>query len=249
MSTNQRSYGLQERNQLIERYLPYVRSIAGKIMKTLSAHIEFNDLVRHGEVGLIEAADRFDPKLGVNFKTFAYYRIRGAIYDGLREMGWLSRSQYAKQKFQEAANNFLASSATGEGAGAPSVQDEVNAMAEVVSGLVPIYITSLEGAEALQIEDDRGPSPSEELELGESRRVIHEAIDELPEQEREIVLMYYFKDLTLQEVSERLGLSKSWASRLHSRAIQHLQQLVAKKLGTDAPEGQRRNNRAKRADK
>jgi RNA polymerase sigma factor FliA len=246
---DQRSFGLQERNQLIERYLPYVRSIAGKIMKTLSAHIDFNDLVRHGEVGLIEAADRFDPKIGVNFKTFAYYRIRGAIYDGLREMGWLSRSQYAKQKFQEAANNFLASAAAADSAPQPSVQDEVNAVAEMVSGLVPIYITSLEAAEALQIEDDRGPTASEELELGESRRVIHEAIEELPEQEREIIVKYYFQDLTLQEVSERLGLSKSWASRLHSRAIQHLQRLVAKKLGTESIEDPRRNNRTKRADK
>jgi RNA polymerase sigma factor for flagellar operon FliA len=102
-------------------------------------------------------------------------------------------------------------------------------MAEMVGGLVPIYITSLEAADAMQIEDDRSPTPSEELEFGESRRVIHESIEELPEQEREIILMYYFKDLTLQEVSERLGLSKSWASRLHSRAVQHLQQLVAKK--------------------
>jgi RNA polymerase sigma factor for flagellar operon FliA len=247
---NQRSLGLTERNQLIERYLPYVRSIAGKIMKTLSAHIEFNDLVRHGEVGLIEAADRFDPKMGVNFKTFAYYRIRGAIYDGLREMGWLSRSQYAKQKFQEAATNYLASAAAaGDGAAQPLVQDEVNAVAEMVGGLVPIYITSLEAADALQIEDDRGPTASEELELGESRQVIQEAIEELAAQEREIIHMYYFQDLTLQEVSERLGLSKSWASRLHSRAVQHLQQLVAKRLGTDAPDSSKRNNRAKRTDK
>ena len=219
-------------------------------MKTLSAHIDFNDLVRHGEVGLIEAADRFDPKVGVNFKTFAYYRIRGAIYDGLREMGWLSRSQYAKQKFQEAANSFLASASAADGAPTPSVQDEVSAVTEMVSGLVPIYITSLEAAEALQIEDDRGPTPSEELEMGESRQVIHAAIEELPDQEREIIMMYYFKDLTLQEVSERLGLSKSWASRLHSRAVQHLQRLVAEKLGTtESPNGARRNNRAKRTDK
>jgi RNA polymerase sigma factor FliA len=245
----QRSMGLQERNQLIERYLPYVRSIAGKIMKTLSAHIEFNDLVRHGEVGLIEAADRFDPKVGVNFKTFAYYRIRGAIYDGLREMGWLSRTQYARQKFQEAATSYLAA-AGADGGGPPgSVQDEVNAVSELVGGLVPIYITSLEAGDAMQIEDDRGPTPSEELEMGESRQAIFESIEELPEQEREIIQMYYFKDLTLQEVSERLGLSKSWASRLHSRAVQSLQKLVARKLGTEAPEAPRRNNRARRADK
>jgi len=244
-----RPFGLQERNQLIEQYLPYVRSIAGKIMKTLSAHIDFNDLVRHGEVGLIEAADRFDPKMGVNFKTFAYYRIRGAIYDGLREMGWLSRSQYAKQKFQEAAGNFLSSAMSPiDGMPQSPVVEELEAVADIVGGLVPIYITSLEAADVLQIEDERGVSASDELELGESRRAVQEAISELPEQEKEIIHLYYFQDLTLQEVSERLGLSKSWASRLHSRAVQHLQQLVSEKLGTSS-ENAKRNIRARRADK
>ena len=249
---SRQAFDLKARNQLVEQYRPYVRSIAAKIRKTLSPHIEYDDLVRHGEVGLIEAADRFDPKVGANFKTFAYYRIRGAIYDGLREMGWLSRSHYAKQKFHEGANHYLSSATATDGVRKTrSVNDEVASLSSTVGGLVPIYITSIEAAEALQIEDEREPIPSEVLEMGESRRAVLDAIEELPNQERDIIKMYYFGDMTLQVVSEKLGLSKSWASRLHSRAVKNLQQLVAAKLGTEVPNlpGGRRNKRRKRTDK
>src|SRR2546427_288157 len=79
-----------DRRTLAEKYTPYVRSIAGKIKKTVAKEIDFEDLVEYGMIGLFEAADRYDPKFGANFMTFAYYRIRGAIYDGLRGMGWMS---------------------------------------------------------------------------------------------------------------------------------------------------------------
>src|SRR5687768_1326045 len=97
-----------DRRALAEQYMPYVRSIAGKIKKTVAKEIEFEDLVEYGMIGLLEAADRYDPSHGANFMTFAYYRIRGAIYDGLRGMGWMSRSEYAKARFEERANEFLA---------------------------------------------------------------------------------------------------------------------------------------------
>src|SRR4051812_46083884 len=97
-----------DRRALAEQYIPYVRSIAGKIKKTVAKEIDFEDLVEYGMIGLLEAADRYDPKFGANFMTFAYYRIHGAIYDGLRGMGWMSRSEYAKARFEERANEFLA---------------------------------------------------------------------------------------------------------------------------------------------
>ncbi len=246
-----RAPDLKARNQLVEQYRPYVRSIASKIRKTVASHIDYEDLVLHGEIGLIEAADRFDPKVGANFKTFAYYRIRGAIYDGLREMGWLSRSQYARQKFQEAANHYLSTlSGSSPPLGGSSIDAEVVALTQTVAGLVPIFITSIETAEALQIEDEREPSPAAACEMGESRAAVLEAIEELPQQEKTVIKMYYFKDLTLQEVSDKMGLSKSWASRLHSRAVRELQRLVAKKLGTEVPEQiHRRNKKSQRADK
>src|SRR5690349_15607763 len=84
-----------------------LQALAGKTKKTVAKEIDFEDLVEYGMIGLLEAADRYDPKFGANFMTFAYYRIRGAIYDGLRGMGWMSRSEYAKARFEERANEFL----------------------------------------------------------------------------------------------------------------------------------------------
>src|SRR4030095_2508594 len=97
----------KDRNAIITQYTPYVRSIAGKIKKTLAKEIEFEDLVEYGMIGLLEAAERYDAGMGANFMTFAYYRIRGAIYDGLGGMGWMSRSEYARVRYEEKANAYM----------------------------------------------------------------------------------------------------------------------------------------------
>ncbi len=84
-----------EKNQLVEQHLPLVQAIARKVKKTLGARIELDDLVAYGAKGLVEAAERYDARPGVAFTTFAYYRVRGAMFDGLRTMGWYSRADYA----------------------------------------------------------------------------------------------------------------------------------------------------------
>jgi RNA polymerase sigma factor for flagellar operon FliA len=84
-----------EKRQLVEQHLQLVQAIARKVKKTLGASIEYDDLVAYGSKGLVEAADRYDARPGVAFTTFAYYRIRGAMFDGLRTMGWYSRADYA----------------------------------------------------------------------------------------------------------------------------------------------------------
>jgi RNA polymerase sigma factor for flagellar operon FliA len=218
------------RNELIEKYRPYVRSIVSKVMKTISRDVDFDDLVGYGELGLIEAADRFDPKYNVNFMTFAYYRIRGAVYDGLRGMGWVSRSQYAKIRYEQGANHYINSvNERNESTyGSRSVNDEVNQISEVITGLASIFITSLDASEAIQVEsEDPESNPYHQTEFKEARRVLQEALEKLPEQEKLLLQYYYYEDVTLEEAGTRLGLSKSWASRLHSRAIQKLHKLVS----------------------
>jgi len=127
--------GKIDRAALIEQYEPYVRSIAGKAKKGLSKEIEFTDLVNYGMVGLLEAAGRYDPKFGANFMTFSYYRIRGAIYDGLRNMGWVSRTEYAKHRFEARANAFLANVSDRKiyGDEGKTTEDEVEELADTVS--------------------------------------------------------------------------------------------------------------------
>lgn len=218
------------RKDLATQYQPYVRSIAGKIKKTLSKDIEFDDLVSYGMLGLFEAADRYDAKYGANFMTFAYYRIRGAIYDGLRGMGWVSRTEYQRYRFEMHANSYLNNVHDRElSPDAPpkkNTDEEVTELADVVSGLVTIYVTALDAMEGFQIKDDRGPSIEESLELMQARKLVAEAVAKLPEQERTLLQLYYYKELSLEDVGKHLGLSKSWTSRLHTRAIEKLSRLL-----------------------
>src|SRR5882672_10304022 len=106
----------QDKNGLVEQHLSLVQAIARKVKKTLGSSIEYDDLVAYGSKGLVEAADRYDSRPGVAFTTFAYYRIRGAMFDGLRTMGWYSRADYARYRAEERANEYLQSHADRAGA-------------------------------------------------------------------------------------------------------------------------------------
>src|SRR6185436_11369037 len=96
----------KERQHLVDGNIPFVRSIAAKVKEQLPREIEFDDLVSYGMQGLLEAADRYDLQHGCAFTTFAYYRVRGAIFDGLRGMGWLPRGEYARMRFEERASTY-----------------------------------------------------------------------------------------------------------------------------------------------
>ena len=229
--------GSIDRRALAEQYIPYVRNIAGKIKKTVAKEIEFDDLCEYGMIGLVEAANRYDPEAGANFMTFAYYRIRGAIYDGLRGMGWMSRSEYARARFEERANEYLAEVAEaherGEDAPENPFEAAVQDLASAVQGLAAVYITTLEGAEGLQLEDEKTPSAEDSLGLEQARGLVRDTVEKLSDQERQLLEMYYYQEMSLQEVGERLGLSKSWTSRLHARVIQKLHRLLGDSLGAE----------------
>lgn len=223
------------RQALIEKYMPYVRSIAGKVKKTVAKEIDFEDLVEYGMIGLLEAADRYDPQYGANFMTFAYYRIRGAIYDGLRGMGWMSRSEYAKARYEERANEYLqqVSHAIEAGEEVPDnpFETAIQDLASAVQGLAAVYITTLDGTEGLQVADEITPGAEENLGLEQARNLVRETIKKLSDQERQLLELYYYKEMSLQEVGEQLGLSKSWTSRLHARVIDKLHRMLGDSLG------------------
>ena len=221
------------RKEIAKQYTPYVRSIAGKIWKTLSKDIEFDDLVSYGMLGLLEAAERFDPKYGANFMTFAYYRIRGAIYDGLRGMGWVSRSEYQKVRFEQQATAFLNNvndrqmiPVSDGSKRLATTEQEVSELADVVGNLVTIYVTALDAMEGFQVKDETTPALDDSVELQQSRELVQQALEKLPEQERKLLKLYYYKENSLEDVGKQLGLSKSWTSRLHARAIEKLSRLL-----------------------
>jgi RNA polymerase sigma factor for flagellar operon FliA len=239
MSESQAKSEPLDRRALAEQYIPYVRSIAGKIKKTVAKEIDFEDLVEYGMIGLLEAADRYDPKYGANFMTFAYYRIRGAIYDGLRGMGWMSRSEYAKARFEERANEFLAELAhdnhepsEDQGTTVSPFEHAVQDLASAVQGLAAVYITTIDSAEGANLKDESSPLAEENLGLEQARGLVRQTIKKLSDQERQLLEMYYYRDMSLQEVGEKLGLSKSWTSRLHARVIEKLHRMLEDTLGS-----------------
>jgi RNA polymerase sigma factor for flagellar operon FliA len=222
-----------QRDQLIKEHLGFVRAVAAKVKKSLSPQLDFEELVAYGSKGLVEAAERFDPSRGVAFTTFSYYRIRGAIYDGLRQQGWLSRSQYGR--FVAAANSYMENQAErGAGpAGTVKTEQTVEDLANTLDDLATIFLTSMSGEDGPEPADQSTPDGSRALEEKESSAAVQHAVRKLPAKERSLVERYYYGDTSLAQAGRDLGLSKSWASRLHARAIR----LLSRELGHLAPSG------------
>ncbi len=205
---------------ILEKYGPYVRSLAAQVRKQFNSQFEMDELVAWGQIGLLEAADRFDAKVGANFLTFAHYRIKGAIYDGLRKMGVLKGGAAASER----ANAYMTNLSDRQGGGR-ELSDEVRDISDAVTGLAMVFATSLEGSEGLQVGDEQLPA-DERIELEQMRRRVRAAIEKLPEKERKLLQGYYFQNKTLEEAGAEIGQSKSWASRLHARAVETLKQLL-----------------------
>jgi RNA polymerase sigma factor FliA len=221
-----------DRDRLVEQHLHLVHSIAVKLKRRLGKTMEPGDLIGYGTQGLIEAANKFDPKHGVAFGTFAYYRIRGAMFDGMRTMAWYSRADYARFRAAERENEYLASAADKDGAaqvtGAGEATDKgqvLEEIAEILGGVAAIHITSIHAAE--DIPDDKFQSAEHQAESAEERARVREALATLPEKERRLLELYYFADLNLDAAGAQLGLSKSWACRLHARAVRLMREALA----------------------
>lgn len=214
---------LKKRDMIIEQYMPYASSIASRVAKSLSLSSEYEDIICNARLGLLEAAKRYDESQNVDFRTFAYYRIKGAIFDGLRKSGWLPRSVYSKLKFEEASNEYLQfvseNSKNSKAATDTSVEPDLS---NTVNTLASIYIISLDANEDLDIEDTSQEDLEKRAEFHQIRAHMREAIVSLPPKEKQLIMMYYFQNRTLEEAGEKLELSKSWVSRLHARALELL---------------------------
>ncbi|MBI2083119.1 MAG: sigma-70 family RNA polymerase sigma factor [Deltaproteobacteria bacterium] len=221
--TSKEQKEIQKRNKIVEQYLPYATSIAGRVMQTLSSAVDFDDVMCNARLGLIEAAEKFDPTMNVDFKTFSYYRIKGAIYDGLRKTGWIPRALYAKIKFEQASNEYLQYMSERQGAAARLVEDEMAELYDTVNSLASIYVISLDAAEdSPELVDHKSKNIEQSAEFQQIKQSMKEAIESLPDKERKLIKLYYFQNKTLEEAGAMLGLSKSWTSRLHARALEVL---------------------------
>ena len=215
----------KERDELIEKYLPYATSLAAKIAKTLPASMDFDDILCNARLGLLEAAKRYDSKYNVEFRTFAYYRIKGAIYDGLRKTGWIPRSLYSKMKFEKAANEYLQANEHNQDSKYDFYKNE---MKNNVNSVASIYVMSIDSVEDFEVEDQNAAEKIEHrAEFLKIKEVVCDAIESLPDKERKLIKMYYFQNKTLEEIGGLLDLSKSWTSRLHARGLE----MLFKKVG------------------
>ncbi len=218
----------EERKVILEKYGPYVRSLAATVRKQFNSQIEMDELMAYGQVGLLEAAERFDSKVGANFLTFAHYRIKGAIFDGLRKMGILKGPESRSLGMADRSNAYMGNLADRDQASnhGSTVADDVREISSAVTGLAMVFATSLEGAEGLQLSDDEAVPADEKLELEQMKGRVRAAIEKLPEKERKLLNGYYFQSKTLEEAGAEIGQSKSWASRLHARAVERLKVLL-----------------------
>jgi len=218
----------EDRKAILTKYGPYVRSLAATVRKQFNAQLELDELVAYGQIGLLEAAERFDPKVGANFLTFAHYRIKGAIFDGLRKMGVLRGSDARNAYVGERAAAYLGNLSDRESGSSnrgSSFDDDVSDISDAVQGLAMVFASSLEGADNGGYTDESLPVDVR-LEQEQLKTRVRAAIEKLPEKERKLLQGYYFQGRTLEEAGSEIGQSKSWASRLHARAIDRLKELL-----------------------
>ncbi len=218
---------LADRDQLITRYQRFVNGLVGKLIRTLSLPSDQTDeYVAAGYLGLVEAAERFDPNSGVEFSTYAYLRIRGAVIDSVRESSYLSAKALRFAKGMQAAHELREAEVLGRSKeqGKPGVAEMLDSVA---SGALVHRLCGDSGHDALTHATAVSQTPESLMEEDQGRSEIREWVGTLPEKERAIIEDYYFRGKSFTDIVESSeGMSKSWVSRLHSRALQQLKERI-----------------------
>jgi len=249
MSNLESAYGVmfdeQERNRLLVEELPQVRYIARHIHDRLPQHVPLEDLVHAGVLGLIDALQKFDASKNVQFKTYAKFRIRGAILDSLRELDWSPRDLRRKSRRLEEVTSRLATE-LGRAATEQEIAGELGMEIEEFQHM----LGELDGLDLGSLQVDSGPDGhSEDLceflpgdpeqspfflcLKTEMRQLLAKSIAELSDKEQQVLSLYYYEELTMKEVGAVLGIGESRVSQIHSLAVVRLrarmQQLLAGK--------------------
>lgn len=218
------------RDHLIVSYAPLVKFVAGRVGSGLPSTVDAGDLISSGVLGLIDALERFDPDVGVRFETYATPRIRGAIYDGLRELDWVPRSVRSHAREIERA---IADFEAVHGRSPTDVQlathlqiskDELDRWLSAISTTTvgPLERVLDNGIEPHPITGDVPMVPSDAMEEREVRAVMRAEIDELPDREKLVLSLYYDEGLTLRQISRVLGVPEERVFQIHARSVLHL---------------------------
>ena len=231
------------REKIILEYAPLVKVVAGRLSMYLGYNVEYEDLVSYGIFGLIDAIDKFDFLKDVKFETYASLRIRGAILDQIRKMDWIPRTIRQKQKKIDAVIREIEAkygrSATDEEISAGlgiSGEEYLDWQSQMkITNVVSLNEFLEQGSEvpneAAQSKSVQFDSPEEVLERDELKKMLAESLELLTEKERKVIVLYYYEDLTLKEISNILGVSESRISQLHTRALQKMRGKMGNYIG------------------
>lgn len=228
------------REQIILEYAPLVKLVAGRLSMYLGHNVEYEELVSYGIFGLIDAIDKFDFMKQVKFETYASLRIRGSILDQIRKMDWIPRTIRQKQKKIETVVKELEQStgkkptdeeiALGLGISDEEYLDWQSQMK--ITGLVSLNEYMDQGSDVAQdyshYTTARFESPEEKIEKTELKKMLENAMELLTEKERKVIILYYYEELTLKEISNILGVSESRISQLHTKGLQKMKQKMGK---------------------
>ncbi len=233
----------ETRSELILTYTPLIKYIAARLASRLPAHVALDDLVSCGIIGLIDAIEKFDPAKNVQFKTYAEFRIKGAMLDELRALDWVPRSVRRKvtdleKTYSDLEKKLGRPASDEETAAALSLSleefykllDETKAISFMDIDL--IRQKHLEATDTSIVETFTGDDadPFAALNIAEVREVVAQAITDLPEKEKLTVSLYYFDELTMKEIGEVLGYTESRISQMHSKAMLRLRTRLKKSL-------------------
>ncbi len=227
------------REKIIIEYAGLVKIVAGRLSIYLGYNVEYDDLVGYGTFGLIDAIDKFDYDKGVKFETYASLRIRGAILDQIRKMDWIPRTLRQKQKRLDNAYQKI-ESLYGRVATDEEIANELEISTDEletwqnqtkISNLVSLdeYMEQGEAHVESSLSEDFA-QPQKIVEKKELRELLVKALEYLTEKEKKVIVLYYYEDLTLKEISAVLEVSESRVSQLHTKALLKMRQKLGNNL-------------------
>ena len=210
-------------------YIPLIKKVVSRIFPSIPSQlVDFEDLVGYGIVGLIEAMNTYDPKKGVKLSTYAFYRIRGAILDALRSFDWIPRQMRKKFHMISKAVEELTTS-LGRDPGADEIAAHTGLKLEEVNTL----LMDISQSEVLSLEDHlhnylKNKTDNfmdmDSFEFSDLKKMMAQAIGELPERERMVLTLYYYEELNLKEIGKVLEISESRISQILKKATSHLRE-------------------------
>lgn len=225
------------RDALIVHYSPLVKYVAGRVATGLPQNVEQADLVSYGMFGLIDAIDKFEPERGFKFETYAISRIKGAMLDELRSIDWVPRSVRSKARQIERAYSKLEALHH-----RPPSDDELAEELEWTTSQLQTALTQISQVglaaldEILSVGGEKGETvtlgdtiadtsmhgPMGAFEVRETRQLLGSAVNDLPEREKIVLTLYYYENLTLNEIGQVLGVTESRVCQIHTKAVIHL---------------------------